>query len=121
VNGLIGWLLAFGAGLLVGGVVVALVGSRGRATLKQRVLTHLGPLVDRRAALLGVQADSLTKVDVGSDGELELDGSDRFERLLQVADIVEEREHAQLGYVDTIRVSKDEVAESVLRRRDSGS
>ena len=57
-------------------------------------------------------------VDVGDDGELQVQERDSFARLMRLADMVEEREHAQLGYVDTIRVSKEGVETSVRKRRE---
>jgi hypothetical protein len=48
-------------------------------------------------------------VNVSGDGDLQLDATDPLTRVLRLADTIDEHEHTQLGFVDTIRVSKEDV------------
>lgn len=97
------------AGTLCGAATCAVLARRSRLALGRTLATRVAPILERRAAALGIHARSSPSVDVGHDGDLVLHGTDAIEQVLRLADAIEEQEHAQLGYVDTIRVSKDEV------------
>lgn len=76
----------------------------------REVLARVGPVLERRATALGLASPSSPEVNVGRDGELVLEHADGLARLLRLADAIEAHERAQLGYLDTIRVAKDDMA-----------
>jgi hypothetical protein len=98
------------AGTLVAGLTLSIIARRMRSSMVREVTRRVGPVLERRAHALGIEMRNTPEVNVGNDGELEITrDEDELGRLLRVADSIDQHEHAQLGFVDTIRVSKEEV------------
>ncbi|MEI8258154.1 MAG: hypothetical protein WCJ30_20955 [Deltaproteobacteria bacterium] len=108
-------LIAFLAGLVVGGVIVAAVTQRRRAAVTRAMQQRVLPVLERRALTLNLPTQSSPQVNVSGDGELQLDADDPWSRVLRLADAIDEHEHSQVGFVDTIRISKNEVDAQVSR------
>jgi hypothetical protein len=102
-------IIGFVAGAGLAAMVTALLGLRARRAAVKRLTTRVAPLLERQAAALGVATTSNPSVGIGRDGELVVDADDEAARLVRLCDAIEERDHGHVGYVDTLRVSKDEV------------
>jgi hypothetical protein len=100
-------IVAFAAGASVAAALVTWSARRSRGALARRVVSAVRPVLERRAVALGVPLGA-TEVGMRDDGELEIRGAgDELARVLQLADSIDAREQGQLGYLDTVRVSKD--------------
>ncbi len=108
-------LIAFLAGVLVGAVIVAAVLQRRRAAVMAVMHRRVLPVLERRALMLNIPTQSSPQVNVSGDGELQLDADDPWSRVLRLADAIDEHEHSQVGFVDTIRISKNDVDAQVSR------
>ncbi len=96
-----------------GGVLGAIVGwTVGRASASRAVRAlalRVAPVLERRAIALGIATPSSPSVGVGRDGELTIDSADVVDRVRRTCDAIDEKETPQLGYVDTLRISKEDV------------
>jgi hypothetical protein len=109
--------IAFAAGIAVGALLAAIAMQRRRSALLHELRVRVLPVLERRAVTLDLPTHSAPQVNVSGDGDLQLETADPLTRVLRLADSIDEHEHAQLGFVDTIRVSKDEVYLSVGRSK----
>ena len=105
-----------GAGLAA--VFTALLGLRARREAVRRIVARAAPLLERQAAALGISTTSNPSVGIGRDGELVVDADDEAARLLRLCDAIDEKDHGHVGYVDTLRVSKDEV-DGLLKQHEA--
>jgi hypothetical protein len=103
-------------GFALAGASFAVMVRRMRAAMVREVVARVGPVLERRAAALGLPSQSSPEVDLGRDGELEVRHEDGFARLLRLADAINSQEQAQLGYLDTIRVAREDVAAELAAR-----
>lgn len=115
--------LGFVTGALCAGVVCAIVVRRTRIALERQVVQRIGPVLERRAAALGVAVPSSPEVGVDpKNGELVLRTEDALTRMFRLAETIDNHEQSQLGFLDTIRVSKEEVSAQLVentRRRSN--
>jgi hypothetical protein len=96
-------------GLLVAGALGVVLARRARAALVGEMVDRLSPVLEKRARDLGVSVSIVPSARIGLSGDIELREVSGLERLMRLAEAIEEKDHHQLGYVDTLRVSKDEV------------
>lgn len=110
-------LIAFAGGIALGALVAVIVMQRQRAAMVRELNVRVLPVLERRAVTLNLPTHSAPQVNVSGDGELELDSADPLTRVLRLADSIDEHEHAQLGFVDTIRVSKEDVDVKIAAKK----
>lgn len=106
--------IAFAAGLVLGVIACAIAMGRRRGALERDLQVRVLPVLERRAHALNLPTTSTPQVNVAGDGELQLDAADPSDRVLKLADAIDEHEHTQLGFVDTIRVSKEDVDRGLI-------
>jgi hypothetical protein len=116
VDAVIALILGFLSGVLLSAVGFAALARRNRNRLVQDVRNRMGVTLERRAIALGIPMDSPSAVGVGADGELEVRHGDELERLMRLAEAIENHEAAQLGYLDTMKVARDQVAAEIAAR-----
>ena len=105
--------IGFLAGLVLGAVATVVVMQRRRDAIVRELHQHVLPVLERRAIALNLSTHSTPQVNVSGDGELQLDATDPLSRLLAIADAIDDHEHSQVGFLDTIRISKEDVDQQV--------
>jgi len=114
-------LIGFLAGLALGMVITATVLQRRRAATVRALQEHVLPVLERRAIALNIPTQSTPQVNFSGDGDLHLDESDPMSRVLGLGEAIDDHEHSQVGFLDTIRISKEEVDQQVsASRKKSG-
>lgn len=105
-------LLGFCCGSVSTGVSVWLVARKRHEAHARRVRERVAPVLERRAAALGLPVSQTVRIGVDHEGELELRGHES-DPLVALAEAIEAHEQGHLGFIDTVRVSRDEVDQNV--------
>lgn len=101
-------LLGFCTGAVSAGLSVGVLVHRRHIAATRALRERVTPVLERHAGTLGLPVSQTVRVSLGNDGELEVRASDP-DPLVSLLDAIDAHEQGHLGFVDTMRVSRDEV------------
>lgn len=101
-------LLGFCTGAISAGLSVGVLVHRRHLAAVRVLRERVTPVLERHANALGLPASQAVRVGLGVDGELEVRSADT-DPLMALVDALDAHEQGHLGFVDTMRVSRDEV------------